>query len=240
MYLSNCVPVRWGVALFRQHWFFLGDSGSSHCTRLQPSSRSATVLSWKQVRSWYPCIIRVRDEVFDCLTCSCKRISKPILWDTTNDLLTRIIRVLRTTKEIWSSGRLSSPLEQCPGYTWVLMKYLGSYIYNYNILHLILFPPDPISIKNMRRWWDITLIIPTPPLPYALPPSDQNHTCFPRKELRGEKAISEEQGAPLAFKPRHRTPHWQQVPSEDAGDWRQHVQHLEELGHSLLCCPSTE
>lgn len=64
----------------------------------------------------------------------------------------------------------------------------------------------------------MSLIIPNPPPPYALPPSDQNHTRFPRKELRGEKAISEEQGAVLALKPRHRTLRWQQVPSEDVGD----------------------
>lgn len=44
--------------------------------------------------------VRLGFRVLSSVAGSCKRISKAILWDTTKDLLTRVIRALRTTKEI--------------------------------------------------------------------------------------------------------------------------------------------
>lgn len=81
------------------------------------------------------------------------------------------------------------------------MKYLGSYMYNYNILYSFMFPPGPALTRNLKSWF-----IPLPPPPYALSPPAQNYICFPRKASEWGKWF-EEQGAALAaqIKPRSGT-----------------------------------
>lgn len=64
------------------------------------------------------------------------------------------------------------------------MKYLGSYMYNYNILYSFMFPPGPALTKNLK-----SCFIPVRPPPYALSPPAQNYTCFPKKESEWENSF---------------------------------------------------
>lgn len=154
-----------------------------------------------------------------------KRISKAILWDTTEDLLTRIIRGLHTTKEIWSSRGLSSPWNRAAlgisdAYIWVLVKYLGSYLYNYNILYLTMFPPGPVFKEKSEKVARDGFVCLFPPSS----PSCPSPTClkphfFPKKGGGGKQFMS------------NRAQHWlsspgtwscacsrQHIPSEDEAD----------------------
>lgn len=106
-YICLTVSTRWGFGISLSAWFFLGPShsrqGSIHYFMgLQLSRAAAQQQCWTGNKTTVS--VHYQSAIY-----SCNKPSKAILWDTTEDLLTKIISTLCTIRDlIW----LSSPLNR--------------------------------------------------------------------------------------------------------------------------------